>query len=147
MSDVDITSAIETFVREWLYYLSIDHIGIGLGGITETGRLDHHLEGEDLVAYVHGVILGLASGGMTPQDDRFVTPDNPFGLVHFGADTPREIADGVVADWVASGMPDPDWGVWRMNTAKQRASLAQSAADCSEYFERWKRSIPGNGNE
>lgn len=142
MSDFDIASSVETFVREWLYEMNRDEIGIGLGGVIDCGRRSHHLEAENLAAFVHGVILGLAEGGATPQDDRFVTPDNPFGLAYFGSDTPREVADGIVAEWVAPGMPAVDWDAWCMDMAPNRARLAGVMTAWAEFVDRWKRSNP-----
>ncbi|NLH79534.1 MAG: hypothetical protein GX458_01645 [Phyllobacteriaceae bacterium] len=123
MSDHDPQVEAETYVRHALYDIATDEIGIGLGAIVDRGRLSLHFDGRDLVDFVHRVIVGLVRGGATPADDALFSSENPQGLAHFGTDTPEEIADGVVAAWVAKGMPDPEWGDWRFNTAENRATL------------------------
>ena len=129
---------IDHSIRTNQYELSTDEIGIGICTIVTHGRRRLHLEGAPLVEFVRRVIIGLVRGGATPEDDSFIGPDNRAGLAHFGADTPEEIADGVVAAWVAKGMPDPEWGDWRFNTAENRAWLDEYAADMRRIAEAKK---------
>jgi len=112
--------------------LATDEIGLGSYTIVAVGRVHARLEGADLVDFVRRVIVGLMRGGATPENDALFSPDNPHGLAHFGADTPEEVADGVVAAWVAKGMPDPKWGDWRFNTAENRAHLDEAAEEKRE---------------
>lgn len=123
MIDTEKNRTVDDVVRINLNEIADDEIGIGLCGIVWDGRRKLHLEGAPLIEFVRRVIVGLARGGATPEDDSFVGPDNRAGLAHFGSDTPEEIADGVVAAWVAAGMPDPEWDEWRFNTAENRATL------------------------
>lgn len=118
---------IEHCIRTNLFEISTDDIGVGICTIVTHGRRRLHLEGAALVEFLRRVVAGLVTGGASPEDPTFVTPENPRGLAHFGADTPEEIADGVVAAWVAKGMPDPDWGDWRFNSAENRAWLEEVA--------------------
>lgn len=128
MTEVDLKSVIAQAARWQLDDLASDEIGSGLGTFLDMGRIHFHLEGRDLLAFVHGVIEGMVAGGATPEDGRFVTPDNPFGVTHFGADTPKEVADGILAAWIADGMPDPKWGDWHLNTARNRERLSEAYA-------------------
>ncbi len=123
MNDDELKVAVDRVVAVNLYEIADDEIGIGLCGIVWSGRRDFHLEGDVLIDFVRRVIIGLVAGGASPEDVSFVTPDNPRGLAHFGADSPEEIAEGVVAAWVAAGMPAPEWGDWRFNTPRNRALL------------------------
>ena len=138
MENVDMDGAITKIVETNLYEISDDEIGVGLCGIVWDGRRVLHLEGASLVDFVRRVVAGIAAGGASPQDPTFVTPGNPRGLAHFGADTPEEIADGVVAAWVAKGMPDPEWSDWRFNSAENRAWLDEYAADMRRIAEAKK---------
>jgi len=135
MKKTDMDGAITKIVETNLYEISDDEIGVGLCGIVSDGRRVLHLEGAPLVEFVRRVVAGIAAGGATPEDDSLIGPDNRRGLAHFGADTPEEIADGVVAAWVAKGMPDPKWGDWRFNTAENRAYLDEIAEDMRRYAE------------
>ena len=129
MNDERIVIEAERFVRNALADIATDEIGVCLGAAVETARWDFHFEGRDLVDFVHRVIVGLVRGGATPADDALFSPENPQGLAHFGSDTPEEIADGIVAAWVAAGMPDLEWGDWRFNSAENRAWLAEVAEE------------------
>lgn len=135
MEKADMNKAIMKVVETNLDEISDDEIGIGLCGIVSDGRRRYHLEGASLVDFVRSVVVGIVAGGATPQDPTFVTPGNPRGLGHFGSDTPEEIADGIVAAWVAKGMPDPEWGDWRFNTAENRAYLDEYAEDMRRIAE------------
>lgn len=95
----------------------------------DKGRLGLHFEGRDLLDFVDRVIVRLVHAGATPADDALFSPENPRGLAHFGSDTPEEIADGIVAAWVAAGMPDLEWGDWRFNSAENRAWLDEVAEE------------------
>ena len=128
MTEAELTVEIEKMIHNRLVDIATDEIGTGLCVIVAHARVRLHLEGRDLVTFVHRVIAGLVAGGATPADDRLFSADNPQGLAHFGADTPREVADGIVAAWVAAGMPNPEWGDWRFNSPKNRAWLDAAAA-------------------
>jgi len=114
---------VEDYVLRYVGEVAGDDIGVGLCSVVGDGRDEFGLEGSALVDYVTRALTVIAASGATPQDRSFVTPDNPQGLAHFGSDTPGEIAEGVVAAWVAAGMPDPEWDDWRFNTAEKRAWL------------------------
>ncbi|MCE1235560.1 MAG: hypothetical protein LWW93_04295 [Hyphomicrobiales bacterium] len=133
MNDVDLKAAIEMTIEGKLLDIATDEIGVGLGSLVDRGRIGFRLEGDALIDFVRRVIVGLVAGGASPEDDGFVTPDNPRGLAHFGADTPEEVADGVVAAWVAAGAPDPEWGDWRFNTPRNRALLDEAAESIAAY--------------
>ncbi|NLH79562.1 MAG: hypothetical protein GX458_01785 [Phyllobacteriaceae bacterium] len=114
---------IENYLPRYVGEIANDEIGIGLCSIVGEGRDEFGLDGPALMNYVRRALVVIASSGATPEDASLVTSENPQGLAHFGTDTPEEIADGVVAAWVAKGMPDPEWGDWRFNTAENRATL------------------------
>lgn len=121
--------SIDEWISCFVEDLATDEIGIGLCTIVAVGRLHAHFEGAPLVEFVRGVIVGLVHGGAMPADDALFSPENPQGLAHFGSDTPEEIADGIVAAWVAAGMPDLEWGDWRFNSAENRAWLDEVAEE------------------
>lgn len=133
MNDVDLKTAVEMTVEGKLLDIAGDEIGVGLGSLVERGRIGFLLEGDALIDFVRRVIVGLVAGGASPEDAGFVSPDNPRGLAHFGADTPEEVADGVVAAWVAAGMPDPEWGDWRFNTPRNRVLLDEAAGTIADH--------------
>lgn len=126
---------IAAYLPRYVGEIANDEIGIGLCSIVGEGRDEFGLDGPALMDYVRRALMVIASSGATPEDTSLVTPDNPHGLAHFGADTPEEIADGVVAAWTAKGMPDPEWGDWRFNTAENRAYLDEAAEEMRRYAE------------
>ena len=86
---------------------------MGLGGIIDDGHRGFGLEGEALVEFVRKSLRTLVEAGArpwhwgTPED---IDRDIPL---HYGNDTPDEIVEGVIADWLASGGGDLEWGDFR----------------------------------
>lgn len=99
---------------EYLYYmaheLDRDDIGVGLNAPIGAGRHRFDLEGADLIAFVRRAILALLEKGAVPR--HWGTVDDPMRnvMLHYGSDTPDEIADGIIADWQAMGGGDLQWG-------------------------------------
>lgn len=113
----------ESCLEDYDWELENDEIGVGLWDVVSSGRHALKLEGPALVEWVRRALIHLFSRGVTPSDGRYMTDDNPHGLAHFGSDTPDELAEGVIAAWVADGMPDLEWRDWRLNTPENRATM------------------------
>lgn len=97
-----------------------DRVGMGLETIVRTGRQGFGYEGEDLVSFVKRSVEAMVAEGARPyhfgpSDRGFCSPPHVDGPVHYGADTPDEIVEGVVATWVAEGMKDLLWGDFRFS--------------------------------
>jgi hypothetical protein len=45
--------------------------------------------------------------------------------LHYGSDSPGEIVEGVIADWLASGGGDLEWGDFRFTLPKYDALYEQ----------------------
>ena len=105
-------------VDEWivdrLVELDVEVVGPndpeGMWLIVPAGRYDFGLQGEVLIAFVRRALLALQRAGAKP-----VTCDDsaPRWTVLGGyGETPEEIAESVIAEWLASGAGDPDDKVW-----------------------------------
>ena len=115
-----VAESVAAFVHEAID----DEIGVSLASIISVGRRSFGLEGDDLVAYVRRGVAALAAIGARPEHwEMYSRPGHLDGPVHFGADTPEEIVEGVLAEWIAEGMPDLGWGDYRFITAEGRAYL------------------------
>lgn len=114
----------DDYVAGYVHEAIDDEIGVSLASIVSDGRRSFGLEGDDLVAYVRRGVAALAAIGARPEHwEMYSRPGHLDGPVHFGADTPEEIVEGVLADWIAEGMPDLGWGDYRFITAEGRAYL------------------------
>jgi hypothetical protein len=100
-----------------------DDVGIGLNGIVADGREGFGLEGSALVDFVRRSLHGLVKRGARPRHWRL---DGNIPL-HYGNDSPDEIVEGVIADWLASGR-DLEWGDFRFTLPKYDAELDRSRA-------------------
>lgn len=88
----------------------LDDIGVCLSVIVRGGRYGFAFEGAELIAFVRRAILALLEKGAEPR--HWGTVDDPMRniMLHYGTDTPDEIADGIIADWQAMGGGDLQWG-------------------------------------
>jgi hypothetical protein len=99
-------------ISEWIQFLSsdLDDIGIGLAGILDDGRYGFELKGPALVDFVRRCLYALVERGAKPRHWGSPTyPDRNIPL-HYGNDTNEEIVEGVIADWIASGAGDLEYG-------------------------------------
>jgi hypothetical protein len=111
-----------TPVSEWITASAHeldDDVGIGLAGIIDDGQKGFGLEGRDLIDFVRRSLYTLVEHGATP---RHWTPAKNYPL-HYGNDSPSEIVEGVIADWLASGGGDLEWGDFRFMLPKHHARL------------------------
>ena len=113
----------DDYVAGYAHEANHDEIGIHLGSIVSDGRRCFGLEGGGLVAYVRRAVAALVAIGARPEHWEPCRPGHVDGRVHYGADTPEEIVEGVLAEWIAEGMPDLGWGDYRFITAEGRAYL------------------------
>ena len=90
-----------------------DDVGVGLSEIVENGRRGFGLEGEALVEFARECLHQVVERGAKPR--HWGTISNPERDVplHYGRDTNDEIVEGVIADWLASGGGDLEWGDFR----------------------------------
>lgn len=111
-----------------------DRVGWSLGDVVANGRRHFDYEDSALVGFVRRAVAAMVDEGARPRHVELfpsgvsvlLTGDAPIpisslisphedGPVHYGADTPDEIVEGVVATWVAEGMKDLAWGDFRFS--------------------------------
>lgn len=100
-------------VAEWLETLpyELERDAIGLWGIIPVGRHTFGLVDSDLVEFTRRALLAVLQKGARPvrganNPERWIAADE-YG------DIPEQIADAVIAEWLASGAGDPDvGGLW-----------------------------------
>ena len=88
----------------------LDDIGVGLGGILGAGRKDYELQGAELIKFVRRCLYALVERGAKPRHWGSPSHPNRDILLHYGNDTNEEIVEGVIADWLAAGGGDLEWG-------------------------------------
>jgi hypothetical protein len=87
--------------------LSID--AVGLWQIVPVGRHDFGLEGAELVAFVRRALYALVGRGARPVLGGRGTEYAWVLQPQYGS-TNQEIVEGVMAEWLAGGAPDPGAG-------------------------------------
>jgi hypothetical protein len=99
-------------ISEWMAYMpaELDDIGVGLAGIIDTGRYGFELKGSELVDFVRKSLRILVARGAKPRHWGSPSHPNRNVMLHYGKDTNEEIVQGVIADWLASGGGDLEWG-------------------------------------
>jgi hypothetical protein len=99
-------------ISDWISRMpnDIDDIGIGLTLVVMVGRHNFELEGDELIDFVRRSIYALLERGGKPR--HWGSPSHPNRDIplHYGNDTNEEIVEGVIADWLASGAGDLEWG-------------------------------------
>ncbi len=101
-------------ISEWIALvpgeLTID--AVNLPQILSAGQYGFELEGADLVDFIRRNIIALLDAGAIPVDGGAGT-DYEWVAKHNYGSTKDEIADGVVAEWLASdGDEMYPWSVW-----------------------------------
>jgi hypothetical protein len=107
----------ESRMNEYIATLSFglnDDDGVGFGDIIDQVRKYFGLEGPTLVDFVRRCLYTLVAKGATP---RHWGPTRNYPL-HFGNNSPSEIVEGVIADWLKSGGADVEWGDYRFMLSK-----------------------------
>jgi hypothetical protein len=96
-------------VAEWQNWLTgiLGSHPVGFWLIVSEGRTYFRLLGENLTEFAHLAVLALLRSGATPLA-RIPSPPAGWTVVTHYGDTPENIADAVVAEWIASGCGDPD---------------------------------------
>jgi hypothetical protein len=101
-----------TPIEEWIASvpneLPID--AVGLWQIVPAGREGFELSGQELIDFVRLNLLALLEKGALPVTGA-VDSVHFWTLVPYG-ETPNEIADAVIAEWIASGREPDVGGVW-----------------------------------
>lgn len=84
-------------------------IGIGLGMIVDTARVDFNLNGTQLIEFVRLALKELVRLGARPR--HIGSPDHPDrDIPLYYGENELSIVEGVIDDWVKMGMPDLEWG-------------------------------------
>jgi hypothetical protein len=99
-------------ISEWcdtLHY-DLEDIGVGLATIVQVGRYGFELKNSDLIDFVRRSLFALVKRGAKPYQLGSLAYPNRKPLLHYGSDTNEEIVEGVIADWLASGAGDLEWG-------------------------------------
>lgn len=101
-------STIDERIAGNLYELK--DIGIGLTHIVNQGRYGFGLEGKDLNDFIRRCLYLLLEHGAGVRHTG--SPSQPYREIelHYGNDTHEEIVEGVIADWIAGGAGDLEWG-------------------------------------
>lgn len=87
----------------------LNDYGVGLERVYAIGESGYGMTGCDLDDFIRRVILELLARGALPAHEGSFTEDRILDELHYGNDTPDEIADGILRDMRAMGRP-PDWG-------------------------------------
>lgn len=100
-------------VAEWLECmpneLPVD--AVGLWQIIPQGRRGFGLDGDDLVEFTRRAIMALLERGARPVRSLDRSPG--WQRDHSYGETPDEIVDAVIVEWLAPGVGDPKVGdVW-----------------------------------
>lgn len=106
---------IDEYIQLHLNELDDDDIGVPLGAIVASARRQFGLEGAALIDFVRRAVALLVNAGARPRHEGMCSPWHREGELHWGTDTPAEIVDGIVGTWVAEGMPELQWGDFRLN--------------------------------
>jgi hypothetical protein len=101
-----------TKITEWIACTpnDLDDIGVGLAGILDDGRHGFGLEGSELIDFVRRSLYVLVERGAKPRHWCSPSQIDRNVLLHYGNDTNDEIVEGVIADWLASGGGDLEYG-------------------------------------
>lgn len=116
MIDLERRSGLGDTVAEYLETLpyELDGDGEGLWAIVPAGK-SFRFEGADLVEFVRRCVLRLLDVGAVPVRH---AKDGPLlwqEQTQYGQSN-EEIADAIVAEWLAAGGGDPPWGwLWFVN--------------------------------
>ena len=99
-------------ISEWCWFLpnELEDIGVGLATIVQAGRYGFELKGLELVDFIRRSLYALVDHGARPRHSGSLTHPDRDILLHYGNDTNEEIVEGVIADWLASGAGDLEWG-------------------------------------
>jgi hypothetical protein len=88
----------------------LNDIGVGLSAVVQAGRRGFRLEGSALIEFIRRALYALVERGAKPRHwGTIENPDRDIPL-HYGGDSNSEIVEGVIADWLASGGGDLQWG-------------------------------------
>lgn len=106
-SEYTVAEFLDRLAPDWL-----DDIGIGFCQLVRIGHNNFDLRDDDLVLFLRLSILALLKEGGVPA--RYFADENPGWDVYHGYGTdPDQIADAVIAEWLAAGSPlQVEWGDW-----------------------------------
>jgi hypothetical protein len=106
-----------TLMSEWIAFTPgglDDEVGVGLATIIHAGRYGYGLEGEQLIDFVRRSLYTLVERGAKPR--HWLMTGTP--QLHYGDDSPNEIVEGVIADWLNRGGDDLEWFDFRFSLPK-----------------------------
>lgn len=109
MIDLSKKGVLGDTVAEYFKFLpyEIDGDGEGLWQIVPAGR-SFGFEGADLAEFVRLGVMRLLDAGCAPVRPASEGPKRWIEQTQFGSDQ-NEIADAIVAEWLAAGGGDPPW--------------------------------------
>lgn len=107
---------VDEWIADRMRELDVAEVGpndpVGMWLIPAAGRYDFGLQGEMLAAFVRRALLALLRAGampVTPDD----TPDpNGWKVLEECGGSQEEIAEAIIAEWLAMGGGNPDDRVW-----------------------------------
>jgi hypothetical protein len=99
-------------IGEWYRFLpqDLEDIGVGLATIVQTGRYGFGFHGAHLTDFVRKSLFVLVERGAKPRQWGSLSHRNRNIPLHYGNDTNDDIVEGVIADWLALGGGDLEWG-------------------------------------
>jgi len=99
-------------IDEWLSCMpnELEDIGIGLADIIDTGRYGFELKNRELIEFIQKSLYVLLEHGAKPRHWGSLSQPGRNIVLHYGNNTNEEIVEGVIADWLASGAGDLEWG-------------------------------------
>ena len=99
-------------VSEWCISLpeELEDIGVGLTTIVRTGRYGFELRDSELIGFIRRSLCALVEHGAKPRHRGSLSQPGRNIVLHYGNNTNEEIVEGVIADWLASGAGDLEWG-------------------------------------
>ena len=86
----------------------LDDLGVSFQEIADDALFRFGLQGDEIDLYVRLSVIEICRAGGRPMWG-FVDNEPWREMPHFGS-TPEEIAANVLAEWVAQGRPQLDWG-------------------------------------
>lgn len=134
----DTGETINEYLKIFIRDIEGDDIGVGLVDFVGDAREQFDLTVAELVDFVERAMVTVLAWGATAKVENPAAPQGDLLDVHFGRDTPEEIARGLTAEWVRRGMPEPDFFTIRFNTPENWAEIARRCVERDAETAAWK---------